>query len=43
MRHPPNSILGRALVIVSGLLLLGLVLRLLMAILSPVLPPSLGR
>jgi hypothetical protein len=41
VRQFPNSVLGRALVAISGLLLFGLVLRLLLAILGPVLPPSL--
>jgi hypothetical protein len=41
MQRGFGPILGRVVAIIAGLLLLGLVLRLTAAILSPVLPPAL--
>lgn len=38
MRHSVSSILGRIVAVVGGLLLIGLVLRLIVAVLQPVLP-----
>lgn len=38
MRHGMGSILGRVVGVIAGLLLVGIVLRLLLAVLQPVLP-----
>jgi len=43
MRGTLGPILGRVVAVIAGLLLVGLVLRIIVAVLSPVLPASLMR